>query len=124
MDAVTRQKAKWTEQLRAVFTLRKPQNANNHGPPEIPPKGISVNAILSVENALRRIPVGGARDGIGAFPLVPLSNIFRTTALDNNALVRLEMNVRHLVELLEPLVYLEWHLFPADLQHQLRRLSR
>ncbi|KAF9512800.1 hypothetical protein BS47DRAFT_1036741 [Hydnum rufescens UP504] len=67
MDTTTRQKAKWTERLRAVFTFRKRQNTNNHRPAEIPSKGISLNAIVAAENALRWIPVGGARDGIGAF---------------------------------------------------------
>ncbi|KAF9512803.1 hypothetical protein BS47DRAFT_1393957 [Hydnum rufescens UP504] len=123
MEGAAKRKARWIYQFLVVFTARKPQKAKNNVLAETPSQGISMNAIGSAEKVLEAIPLSGAREGIGAF-LSVIKEIHFTPALKKETLKALERNVRLLVELLEPLAYIERHLFPADLEHQLRRLSR
>ncbi|KAF9505071.1 hypothetical protein BS47DRAFT_1354393 [Hydnum rufescens UP504] len=114
----------WTRHLLAFFTLRKPREVKSDVLPQLP-TGISTSAIVSVENALREIPIGisGARTGIRAF-LGTVKEINVTAATDERTLRHLESDIRLLAEVLEPLGYTESHLFSPELLHQLRRLGR
>ncbi|KAF9506458.1 hypothetical protein BS47DRAFT_431805 [Hydnum rufescens UP504] len=114
----------WTRRLLAFFTLRKPRDPKRNVHPQLP-KSISTNAIVSVENALREIPIGisGARAGIRAF-LNVIKEINVTPATDERTLQHLESDIRLLAELLGPLGYTESYLFSPELLHQLRRLGR
>jgi len=123
MEGTAKRKARWIHQFLVFFAARKPQKAKINVLTETPPQSISMNPIRSVEKVLEAVPLSGAREGIGAF-LSVIKGIHFTPALNKETLRGLERNVRLLAELLEPLAYIERHLFPADLEHQLRRLSR
>jgi hypothetical protein len=67
MEGTAQRKARWIDLFVVFLTARKPQKAKNNVLAEIPPQGISMNAIRSAETVLQAIPVRGAREGIGAF---------------------------------------------------------
>ncbi|KAF9518017.1 hypothetical protein BS47DRAFT_426789 [Hydnum rufescens UP504] len=90
---------------------------------EMPPRGISTDALEFAETALKGIPIAGAKVEISAV-LNIIKGFSIAPALNEKSLDQLESHVRLLAELLEPLAQMESYQFSDDLQHQLRRLGR
>ncbi|KAF9503070.1 hypothetical protein BS47DRAFT_894472 [Hydnum rufescens UP504] len=102
MNGASRPRQMWTRHLLAFFTLRKPREVKSDVLPQLP-TGISTSAIVSVENALREIPIGisGARTGIRAF-LGAVKEINVTAATEERTLRHLESDIRLLAEVWSP----------------------
>ncbi|KAF9515214.1 hypothetical protein BS47DRAFT_1391750 [Hydnum rufescens UP504] len=92
MDGTAGQKTTWPRKLLALFTFRRVRDTKSKAPPETPPKAISASVIVSAENALRGIPIHGAKLGIGA-SLDVIKKIGLTPALNQETVWSLERNV-------------------------------